>query len=75
VRQKVRQIFDGFRDLIQSLLEKSRAAGELRPGLDARTTAGMILALMEGSVLLDKTTQTTTETDHAVAFLRSYLGA
>jgi len=75
VRQKVRHIFDGFRDLIQSLLEKARAAGELRPDLDARAIAGMILALMEGAVLLDKTTQTTTETDHAVEFLRSYLGA
>jgi len=74
VRLKVRQIFDGFRDLIQGLLEKGRAAGELRPDLDPQGLAGMILGLMEGSVLLDKTSQTTRETDQAIAFLRGYLG-
>lgn len=74
VRHKVQAIFDGVRGLIRDLLEKAQAQGEVRPDLDADRTAGTILSLMEGAVLLDKTHQTQREAQHAMQFISDYLG-
>lgn len=73
VRHKVQEIFGGIRMLIQDLIEKAQAKGEVRKDLDAQKTAGLILGLMEGAVLLDKTNQTEKEVQHAVKFIADYL--
>lgn len=73
VRRKVKAIFDGVRGVINDLLIKGQAAGEVRAELDPATTAGTILSLMEGAVLLDKTSQTQHETRNAINFIRDYL--
>lgn len=75
VRRKVQEIFGGIRLLIQDLIEKAQAKGEVRKELDAQKTAGLILGLMEGAVLLDKTNQTEKEVQHAIKFIADYLGA
>jgi TetR/AcrR family transcriptional repressor of nem operon len=75
VRRKLQQVFDGMRELIRDLLVRAREAGEIRIDLDPEKTAGLILGLMEGAVLLDKTSQTARETRNAVDFVRSYLSA
>ena len=74
VRRKVQEIFDGIRALIRDLIEKAQAKGEVRADLDAEKTAGLLLSLMEGAVLLDKTHQQGTEVQAAQAFIASYLG-
>jgi TetR/AcrR family transcriptional repressor of nem operon len=73
VRHKVKHIFDGMRQLLQQLIEKGQQKGEIRTELDAAATAGLILGLMEGAVLLDKTSQTQQESQNALAFIRQYL--
>ena len=75
MRRQVQQIFEGIRDLIAGLLKKAQAAGEIRPDLAPTATAGVILGLIEGAVLLDKTSQTQRETKNALAFIKSYLSA
>jgi TetR/AcrR family transcriptional repressor of nem operon len=73
VRCKVRDIFGGFRMLIQTLLERAQAAGEIRTDLGPLPTAGMILGLVEGAVLLDKASQSEQETGRALDFIYTYL--
>lgn len=73
VRLKVKTVFDGVRELIRDLVGKGQAVGEIRPELDPAGTAGTILSLMEGAVLLDKTSQTQRETGNAIKFIREYL--
>ncbi len=74
VRNKVHEIFESIRTLIQDLVEKGQLKGEIRKELDAERAAGLILGLMEGAVLLDKTSQTEKEVKHAVEFVADYLG-
>ncbi|MBI1425757.1 MAG: TetR family transcriptional regulator [Gammaproteobacteria bacterium] len=73
VRLRVKTVFDGVRELIRDFVRKGQAAGEIRPELDPASTAGTILSLMEGAVLLDKTSQTRHETGNAIRFIREYL--
>lgn len=73
VRYKVEQVFDAIQALIQDLLTRAQAAEEIPVELDCQATAGMILSLMEGAVLLDKSSQTEARTQNALAFLHGYL--
>lgn len=73
VRRKVEEIFTGIRNLIGDLIRKAQEKGELRADLNADTTAGLLLALMEGAVLLDKTSQREQEIHHAMDFIAAYL--
>jgi TetR/AcrR family transcriptional repressor of nem operon len=73
VRHKVKAIFDGIRGVIRELLDKAKAASEVRADLDSEKTAGIILSLMEGAVLLDKAAQSEREIPAAIAFIRRYL--
>lgn len=73
VRRKIEEVFGDFRCLIQDLIQKAQAKGEVRKELEAETTAGIILALMEGAVLLDKTSQREQEVHRAMDFIKSYL--
>ncbi len=74
VRRKVLEIFDHFRSLLRQLIERAQAAGEVRSELDPERTAGLILGLMEGAVLLDKASQAPREVNSAIDFIASYLG-
>lgn len=73
LRQKIQHIFTGIREVLRDLIAAGQARGEIRPELDASTTAGIILGLMEGAVLLDKTSQREEETRNAFAFIQQYL--
>lgn len=75
VRRKVESVFDGVRGLLRQLIEQAQAKGEIRAGLDADKTAGLILSLTEGAVLMDKTHQQNREVQHAREFIRTYLGS
>jgi len=73
VRSKVQAVFDGMRRLIRELLGRAREAGEIRDDLDLDDAAGLILGLMEGSVLLDKTGRSASNSTRALAFIEQYL--
>lgn len=73
VRSKVNQIFETVRAGIRDLIARGQAGGEIRPELDPDRTAGMVLGLMEGAVLLDKASQRPEEVGHALEFIHNYL--
>jgi len=73
IRKKVREIFQDFRQFAQELLERAQTQGEIRADLDCSDTAGMLLSLMEGAILLDKVAQQEEEMYRAVAFIEHYL--
>lgn len=73
VRKKVNEIFHDFRQFMQDLLEKAQIAGEVRADINCADTAGMIISLMEGAVLLDKAAQNESEIHRAVEFIEAYL--
>ncbi len=73
MRKKVQEIFQRYRILFRDLIEQAAAAGEVGPSVDPDRTAGMILALMEGAILLDKAAQRPKAVADAVRFIRQYL--
>ncbi|MEO5371630.1 MAG: TetR/AcrR family transcriptional regulator [Magnetococcus sp. DMHC-1] len=73
VRHKVAEIFDTFRELIRTLITRAQHVGEVRPDLDPAQTAGLILTMMEGATLVDKTRQKSQDMLGAIQFLRNYL--
>lgn len=73
VRDKIGGIFHEVRQLIEDLLTKAQNAGEIRQSLNCISTAGMIVSLMEGAVLLDKVAQRENEICHALHFIEDYL--
>ena len=75
VRAKVNEIFGMVREGIRDLIARGQARGEIRSDLDPARTAGMVLGLMEGAVLLDKASQRPEEVGQALEFIRSYLAA
>jgi TetR/AcrR family transcriptional repressor of nem operon len=75
VRLKVNEVFAELRGLIGEVVAQGQTAGEIRPDIDPRRTAGVLLSLMEGAVLLDKVSQTPLETGALGAFIRDSLQA
>ena len=73
VRNKVRHIFTGIRVLMTEIIKKGQMMGEIRLELDPDKTAGLLLGVMEGAVLLDKTSQSQTEISNAIEFIGNYL--
>lgn len=73
VRHTVAGIFAELRGLVADLLRRAQAAGEVRADLDPEATARLILSLLEGAILLDKTGQEAREIPHALAFVERSL--
>ncbi|MEO5334753.1 MAG: TetR/AcrR family transcriptional regulator [Magnetococcus sp. YQC-5] len=73
VRRKVAEIFDMVREVIRTLITHAQQLGEIRPDLDPDQTAGMILTMMEGATLMDKTRQNSQDMHGAIYFLKGYL--
>lgn len=73
VRLKVKAVFDSMGALIKDILIKGQTAGEIRSELDPWHTAGTILSLMEGAVLLDKVGQVPHQTVNLLPFIRDFV--
>lgn len=73
VRHQVQTIFGQFRTVIRQLLERAQTAGELSVSLEPQLLASIILNLMEGAVLMDKSAQQLHEIHNAVTFIKGYL--
>lgn len=54
LRERARQAMDDWRALIQRIIAKGLIKGELRPGVDADTVATLMIATLEGAVMLSK---------------------
>ncbi len=54
LRRRVRQAMTRLRELIQGIVARGIAAGEVRAGVDGDTLATLLIATMEGAVMLSK---------------------
>jgi hypothetical protein len=55
LRDRARQAMDNWRQLIHRIVEKGKQRGELRPDLDPEEASTVIIATIEGAVMLSKT--------------------
>ena len=75
VRRKVASIFEHYHKTIAAMLRQARKAGELPDDLDPDSEAHVILSLIEGAILLDKSKQQIEALPKAIDFLRRTLPA
>lgn len=73
VRQRLQGIFNTFRGRFTYLIQRAREAGETQIDQDPELIASVIVSLLEGAVLIDKSTQEPREIQRSVAFLKTYL--
>lgn len=73
VRHRLQGIFNSFRGRFAFLIQRAIKAGELPPGGDAEQIAAIVVSLLEGAILIDKSTQEPREIQRAVDFLKRYL--
>lgn len=73
IRDVLQEVFEEFRSVFRCLLEKGMASGEMRAGIDVNETAKVILALMQGAILVDKASQSQDQSRAAIAFIQSYI--
>jgi TetR/AcrR family transcriptional repressor of nem operon len=73
IRAKVKEIFDGLRHLIEKLLVSAQARGEIGKDRKPKELAGVLLAMMEGAVLLDKVNQTEENAKGVVKYVETLL--
>ncbi|OSM06177.1 TetR/AcrR family transcriptional regulator [Magnetofaba australis] len=57
IRRRIQAAFDDFRSLIRGYLDRAVQLGALRNDWDLEVTSTVILSLVEGALLLDKTAQ------------------
>ncbi len=70
---KVNEVFSRLQALIESLLVKAVAAGQISRELDPARFAAIVLGQIEGAILLDKARQTPTQLDASIDFIKDYL--
>ena len=75
VRRKVAAIFERYRKTIAAMLRRAQKAGEVPMSLDPDSEAHVILSLIEGAILLDKSKQRIEALPKAIDFLRRTLPA
>jgi len=73
VRKSLHRFFREVKSYSKELIDGAKKNGELRKEIDSELTASMILALMEGSILLGKTGRDPGEVRKAVRFIKKYL--
>lgn len=72
-RRRVNGAFDAWRDGFVKALERAQAAGVVRREVDARATAAFIVASIEGSIGLAKTTRSREVLESNLEMLATYL--
>jgi TetR/AcrR family transcriptional repressor of nem operon len=73
IRDKVKSIFQQYIGLVESLLIKAKATGEIPMHIDPATLSRVIISLIEGSILLDKADQSPQHMDNSIRFIKQVL--
>jgi TetR/AcrR family transcriptional repressor of nem operon len=73
LRERVRAVIDEWRETIRTLVQTGIARGEIRPEVDADRLALLIIATMEGAVMLARILETATPLEHAYTHLATYI--
>lgn len=70
LRDRARSAMDELRSTARRIISKGIERGEVRPGVDAETWASMLIAALEGAVMLSRLYQDSTHMSRVCAYLR-----
>jgi len=72
-RQRLADIFERWRVMLATTLERGRESGRLRADLDAASAAGFVVAALEGAILMAKVTKDISVMEKCVVELEHHL--
>ena len=72
-RQRLADIFERWRVMLATTLERGRESGRLRADLDAASAAGFVVAALEGAILMAKVTKDIAVMEKCVVELKHHL--
>ena len=72
-RQRLADIFERWRVMLATTLERGRESGRLRADLDAASAAGFVVAALEGAILMAKVTKDISVMEKCVVELKYHL--
>ena len=72
-RQRLADIFERWRVMLATTLERGRESGRLRADLDAASAAGFVVAALEGAILMAKVTRDISVMEKCVVELKQHL--
>ena len=75
VRNKVSHIFQQYVEIIESLLKQAQEANEIPDTINPSQFSPIIMAQIEGAIMLDKAQQQPEHVDSAVSFIKQLLTA
>jgi AcrR family transcriptional regulator len=70
LRERARVAMDELRSTVRRIISKGIERGEVRPGVDIETWASMMIAALEGAVMLSQLYQDTAHMSRVVAYIR-----
>jgi AcrR family transcriptional regulator len=73
LRERARAAMDDLRALVARTTERGKARGEVRPGVDADALATVMIALLEGAVMMSRLYGDDVHAARAAAHLRRHL--
>jgi TetR/AcrR family transcriptional repressor of nem operon len=73
LKDRAREAMNGWLRLIGSIIKEGVRNGELRPGTDARETASVVVATLEGAVMLSRLYDDPAYMNRSVAHLKEHL--
>ncbi len=73
LRPSVRRALEGWRTAIKGILERGIASGELRRDLDPEAFSSVMLASLEGAVMLSKMYRDTIHIERVLKFLEQHI--
>jgi TetR/AcrR family transcriptional regulator, transcriptional repressor for nem operon len=75
LRDRARAVAEAWRARLVAAVAAGKAAGEIRPGVDAEALATVLVATLEGGLMLTKLAGNPAHLEHAAAHLLAYLDA
>ena len=73
LKDRAREAMNGWLRLIGSIIKEGVRNGELRPGTDARETASVVVATLEGAVMLSRLYDDPAYMNRSVGHLKEHL--
>lgn len=73
LREQAQLAMDRWRSLIERIVAKGVARGELHPTADGPTVASVLIATIEGSIMLSKLYDDPAHLEHALDHLKAYV--
>ncbi|MEP0904216.1 TetR/AcrR family transcriptional regulator [Leptolyngbya subtilissima ST-M1] len=73
LRKQTQIAMDAWRSLIERIVDKGVARGELQPTVDAATVATILIATIEGGIMLSKLYDDPSYLEQALTHLRTYI--